>query len=89
MSRYQELLNDVYFHALARVDEYNVIAEEARDVYVGVKGVFKVGSPLLPDGMGQLPLRKYVLTNWYDTIYFEGYNEAYIKITGDHASYDD
>ena len=93
LSRYQELLNDVYFHTLARVDEYNAIAQEAGDIYVGVKGVFKVGSPLLPEGMGKLPLRKYVPTNWYDTIYFEGYNigynEAFMKITGEPDSYDD
>ena len=88
LSRYQELLNDVYFHVLARVDEYNAIAHDAGEIYVGVRGIFNVGSPLLPDGMGQLSLRKYVPAAWFDTIYFEGYNvgytEAYMKITGDY-----
>jgi hypothetical protein len=72
LGRYQELLNDLYFHVLARVDEYNQIAAEADDIYVGVRGIFNVGSPLLPDGMGQLSLRRYVPAGWYDTIYYEG-----------------
>ena len=90
LSRYQELLNDVYFHTLSRVDEYNAIAHEAGDVYVGVKGIFNVGAPLLPDGMGELSLRKYVPEAWFDTIYFEGYNtgytEAYMKIRGEYPA---
>lgn len=77
MSRYQELLNDLYFHFLARVDEYNSIANDADDIYVGVRGVFNIGAPLLPDGMDQLSLRRYVPTGWYDTIYYEGYNSGY------------
>jgi hypothetical protein len=88
LSRYQELLNDVYFHTLSRVDEYNAIAHEAGDIYVGVKGLFNIGSPLLPEGMGELSLRKYVPASWFDTIYYEGYNigytDAYLKITGDY-----
>jgi hypothetical protein len=76
LSRYQELLNDLYFHFLARVDGYNTIAAEASDVYVGVKGIRK-GSALIPKDMKQLPLRKYVPGSWYDTIFFDGYNQGY------------
>ena len=86
LSRYEELLNDLYFHVLVRVDEYNTIAANANDLYVRVKGVFNVGSPLLPDNMTALPLRRYVPGSWYDTIFYEGYNfgyaDAYLRITG-------
>jgi hypothetical protein len=87
LSRYQEVLNDVYFHLLARVDEYNAITQEADEIYVGVRGIFRVGSPLLPDGMDQLSLRKYVPASWYDTIFYDGYNigynDAYERIQGE------
>ena len=76
LSRYQEILNDLYFHVLARVDGYNAIAKEASEVYVGVKGI-KTGSPLVPKEMKKLPLTKYVPATWYDTIYFDGYNRGY------------
>jgi hypothetical protein len=89
LSLYQELLNDVYFHVLSRVDEYNEITREADDVYVGVSGIFNVGSSLLPDGMDELSLRKYVPAAWFDTIYYEGYNigynDAYERIQGDRG----
>ena len=80
------LLNDLYFHVLARVEEYNAFANEAGDLYVGVKGIFNVGSPLLTNEMKPLALRKYVPGSWYDTIFYDGYNlgfnEAYQKIMG-------
>jgi hypothetical protein len=76
LSRYQELLNDLYFHFLARVDGYNAIASEASEVYVGVKGI-RIGSSLVPKDMKKLPLTKYVPGAWYDTIYFDGYNRGY------------
>jgi hypothetical protein len=70
LSRYQELLNDLYFHVLARVDGYNAIAEEASEIYVGVRGI-RMGSSLIPKDMKKLPLTKYVPGTWYDTIYFD------------------
>jgi hypothetical protein len=76
LSKYQELLNDLYFHFLARVDGYNSIASEASEVYVGVKGI-RTGSSLVPKDMKKLPLTKYVPGAWYDTIYFDGYNRGY------------
>lgn len=82
LSRYQELLNDMYFHVLNRVDEYNGLMKDATRVYVGVKGI-QIGSSLVPAEMERLPLRKYVPGTWYDTIYYEGYNrgfdDAYMK----------
>jgi hypothetical protein len=73
LARYQELLNDLYFHVLAEVDEYNVLANEASKVYVGVKGI-RTGSALVPREMRSLPLKRFVPATWYDTIFYEGYN---------------
>jgi hypothetical protein len=80
LMRYQEILNDLYFHVLARVDEYNRFAKEADKVYVGVKGL-RVGSSLIPADLEHLPLRKYVPGSWYDTIFYEGYNLGYSDAT--------
>ena len=76
LSRYQELLNDLYFHVLAKMDVYNEMAKDANKVYVGVKGL-RVGSSLVPKEMAKLPLTKYVPAQWYDTIYYDGYNQGY------------
>ena len=82
---YQEHLNDLYFHVLGKVDEYNLLMKDADTFYVGVKGVFQSGSSLIPKEMERLPLKKYVPSNWYDTIFYEGYNlgynEAYQRFT--------
>jgi hypothetical protein len=77
LSRYQENLNDLYFHVLGKVDEYNRLTKEANQIYVGVKGIFNVGSALIPKELEKLPLKKYVPGNWYDTIFFEGYDRGY------------
>jgi hypothetical protein len=93
LSRYQENLNDLYFHVLGKVDEYNRLTREANQIYVGVKGILNVGSPLIPKELEKLPLKKYVPGNWYNTIFYEGYdrgyNEAYEKYSKNpYASYD-
>jgi hypothetical protein len=77
LSRYQEVLNDLYFHVLGKVDEYNLLMQEADSIHVGVKGWFQAGSSLIPNDMEKLPLKKYVPAKWYDTIYFEGYDIGY------------
>ncbi|MBI4464850.1 MAG: hypothetical protein HY647_09125 [Acidobacteria bacterium] len=77
LSRYQEVLNDLYFHVLGKVDEYNQLMKETDALYVGVKGPFQVGSSLIPRETKKLPLKKYVPGNWYDTIFYEGYNIGY------------
>ena len=85
LAGYQEHLNDLYFHVLGKVDEYNRLMKDTDTLYVGVKGAFQVGSSLVPKEMGKLPLKKYVPSNWYDTIFYEGYNlgynEAYQRYT--------
>ena len=77
LSLYQERLNDLYFHVLGKVDEYNALMRDADSVYVGVKGVLNVGSSLISRDQKKLPLKKYVPGNWYDTIFFEGYDRGY------------
>ena len=77
LARYQEVLNDLYFHVLGKVDEYNRLMKEADSIRVGVKGWFQAGSTLIPSDMEKLPLKKYVPENWYDTIYYEGYDMGY------------
>jgi hypothetical protein len=77
---YQEILNDLYFHVLARVDEYNGLMKQASKLYVGIKGV-RVGSALVPSDMQRLPLRKYVPAAWFDTIFYDGYNLGYSDAT--------
>jgi hypothetical protein len=79
LSRYQETLNDLYFHVLGKVDEYNSMTKEANNLYVGVKGVFNIGSPLVSKEMRQLPLKKYVPAQWYNTIFYSGYEAGYSK----------
>lgn len=77
ISRYQEVLADLYYHIVAHVDEYYRMINEASDVYVGVEGIFRVGSSLVPQDLRQLPLQSFMPRNWYDAIYFEGYYVGY------------
>jgi hypothetical protein len=77
LSRYQESLNEIYFHVLGKVDEYNRLAKEGSELYVGVRGVFSTGSPLVAKEMKELPLTRYVPANWHDTIFYEGYWSGY------------
>jgi hypothetical protein len=77
LSLYQELLNDMYFHLLSKVDRYNLLMKAASDVYVGVKGPFNAGSGLVSKEFRELPLKKYVPRAWYDTIFYDGYNAGY------------
>ena len=76
LENYQEILNDLYLHMLARVDQYNALMKDAESIYVGIKGL-RIGSALVPPELGRLPLRKYVPNSWYDTVYYEGYNQGF------------
>lgn len=77
---YQEILNDLYFRVLGRVDEYNGLMKQASKMYVGIKGV-RVGSSLVPADVERLPLRKYVPAAWFDTIFVDAYNLGYSDAT--------
>jgi hypothetical protein len=76
---YQDDLNDLYFKVLARMDDYNALVARAEKVYVGTKGL-RIGSPLILPDMA-LPLRKYVPSTWYETIFRDGYNVGYADAT--------
>jgi hypothetical protein len=77
LSRYRGLMQDMYIHVLAQVDEYNKLEKEAEQIYVGVKGVFNIGSPLVPAEIGEYTVKESVPKVWYDRIYFDGYNRGY------------
>jgi hypothetical protein len=77
VSRYREVLADLYFHIVAHVDEYNRLMTDANDLYVGVEGILRVGSSLVDRELRQLPLQSYMPRNWYDAIFYEGYYTGY------------
>jgi hypothetical protein len=77
MKRYQEIVRELYLHALAQVEDYNNFASEADRVYVGTKGIFNVGSPLLPLDMVEVTPKQVVPKSWYDKIYYDGYSRGY------------
>jgi hypothetical protein len=87
LSRYQELLNDMYFHVLAQVDGYNALATEASKVYVGVKGI-RIGSALVSKDDRKLPLKRFVPSNWYNTIFYDGYNVGFSEAQTKNESRD-
>lgn len=76
LKEYQETLREIYLHLLAEVDDYNELAREAHALYVGVKGIFNVGSPLIPGDQTELPLREFLPRKLVDQIYFEGYKKG-------------
>jgi hypothetical protein len=77
LSRYQEVLGDFYSHIVTRVDQYNRLTKEAGEVRVGVRGVFNAGSALVSKETQELPLKNYVPSTWYDTIFYRGYSFGY------------
>ena len=76
-ARYRETVGEMYLHVLARIDDYNKLAREADQVYIGVKGLFNVGSGLVPADLGERTVKQSVPKSWYDQIYFNGYNRGY------------
>jgi hypothetical protein len=79
LSRYQEVLGDFYSHVATRVDEYNRIAKDAGDVRVGMRGAFRAGSALISKQEQEPPLKKFVPSTWYDTIFYKGYSLGYTE----------
>lgn len=76
-ARYRETVGEMYLHVLARIDDYNKLARDADQVYIGVKGLFNVGSGLVPGDLGERTVKESVPKSWYDQIYFNGYNRGY------------
>ncbi|HVA94247.1 MAG TPA: hypothetical protein VNI36_05015 [Candidatus Dormibacteraeota bacterium] len=73
LSRYQEVLGDFYFHVVGKVDEYNRLAKEGNQIRVKGQG------PLVTNEMERFSVKKYVPTNWYDTIFYSGYDLGYTQ----------
>jgi hypothetical protein len=77
MKSYQGVLNELYLHVLAEVEDYNRVAKEAETVYIGVKGIFNVGSPLVSADLSEAAPKRFVPKSWYDRISYEGYSRGY------------
>ena len=77
MKRYEAILRSMYLDVLARIDDYNSFAAEADKVYIGVKGILDVGSPLLTEDQKEIAAKRVVPKSWYDKIFFEGYSRGY------------
>jgi hypothetical protein len=79
LSRYQEVLGSFYSHVATKVDQYNRLAKESGGVRVGVRGAFNVGSALVSKEEQEPPLKKFVPSTWYDTIFYKGYSLGYTE----------
>ena len=81
MKQYQDTVEEMSLHVVAQVDAYNRFAAEADKVYVGVKGLLNVGSPLLSGELQQLAPKRFLPAKWYDGIFYEGYRRGYVEGT--------
>lgn len=77
LSNYRAAIRQLYLDVAAHVDNYNRIAGEAQKLYVGVKGVLNVGSPLLRDADRERPIKDFVPGYWYDQIYYQAYRKGF------------
>lgn len=74
---YRKSIQELYRDVAAQVDNYNKLGAEANSVYVGVKGIFNVGSPLVPDDQRELQLKQFLPGTWYDELYYEAYSKGF------------
>ena len=74
---YRRAIQTLYRDVAAHVDNYNKMAAEANDVYIGVKGIFNVGSPLIPDDQRELQIKQFLPGAWYDELYYEAYAKGF------------
>ncbi len=77
LSDYRKAIYQLYLDLATHVDSYNAIAEDATKLYVGVKGVLNVGSPLIRDAQRERPLKDFLPSHWYDQIYYEAYKKGF------------
>jgi alkanesulfonate monooxygenase SsuD/methylene tetrahydromethanopterin reductase-like flavin-dependent oxidoreductase (luciferase family) len=70
LSRYREVLGGMYKQVLAQIEDYNRLAKEA-DQFRG----------LVPGDAWERAVKESVPENWYDRIYFDGYNRGYSEGT--------
>lgn len=66
LARYREALSGMYQQMLAQIEDYNKLAKEA-DQFRG----------LIPGDVWERTVKESVPENWYDRIFFDGYNRGY------------
>ena len=76
-SSYRKAIQELYRDVAAHIDNYNKMAAEANDVYIGVKGIFNVGSPLIPDDQRELQIKQFLPGTWYDELYYAAYAKGF------------
>jgi hypothetical protein len=74
---YRKSIQGLYRDLAANIDNYNKMAAEANDVYIGVKGLLNVGSPLIPDDQRELQLKQFLPGTWYDELYYDAYTKGF------------
>ena len=77
MTDYRKAIYQMYLDLATHVDRYNDLAQDATKLYVGVKGVLNVGSPLIRDAQRERPLKDFIPGHWYDQIFYEAYKEGF------------
>jgi acylphosphatase len=76
-SDYRKSIHQMYLDLAAHVDNYNTMARDAEKLYVGVKGPFNIGSPLIRDSERDRPLKDFIPGHWYDQIYYDAYRKGF------------
>jgi hypothetical protein len=74
---YRKAIHQLYLDLAAHVDNYNEMSEDATKLYVGVKGLLNVGSPLIRDNQRERPLKDFIPGHWYDQLFYEAYKEGF------------
>lgn len=74
---YRQAIRQLYLDVAAHIDNYNKIAGDAEKLYVGVKGLLNVGSPLIRDADRERPLKDFIPGYWYDQIYYQAYRKGF------------
>jgi hypothetical protein len=77
LSDYRKAIHQMYLDLAAHVDNYNKTAADATKLYVGVKGLLNIGSPLIRDNQRERPLKDFIPGHWYDQLFYEAYKEGF------------
>jgi hypothetical protein len=77
LAAYRRAITELYRDVAAHVDNYNKLAGEANSLYIGVRGVLNVGSPLIPEDQRELPLKSVLPAHWYEQLYYEAYSKGF------------
>lgn len=77
LAAYRKAITEMYRDVAAHVDNYNKIAGEANRLYIGVRGLLNVGSPLVSEEQRELPLKNVLPTHWYEQLYYDAYSKGF------------